>query len=803
MRSIDTAGGRPREILDESSAFPIGVAPSIDEQSQAAFDLAGIAQTGALPFAPTSAGGTLGMAVKPKGGNWVNNNLDRVLASYSENDPEHVQNWVNTKLKSYLRNDMGTIEDPIRLIADEWPAKQNKLLAPQLNKRDKLQDLISKYEIEPTPTGLDNPEAWRAARIRSSQRDLDEVNDEIERVQNYNPLHYTPSAMANYFTSTVKDRRVRAGYPAEGIAKSELGKRWELDSDSQIKPDTVDVLKMFGNSYTDNDPYLKNAPGDTPVYLLHSSENLGFDRIADGLRKSSDPNSKLPPELRIPVEKLNRISVPQAVEHIAKLDDWEAQQQAIENMKLSRNEAVFEHKQYPGKNLSWVEIKNPKKTIEYDDLNEYDQDYVYKLARRTARSEGLDPESDDFRFRMTGLMSELANKKYNEDLVGKALKYEGDRMNHCVGSYCDTVSRGDTRVFSLRNNKGEPHVTVQTKPVEEGLYYDRLMNSLPNDEQSKLTVDAYDYNAKNPHLGYKESVIGLMKDRYGPPTEDLRQVYGKNDEPVSEKYLPLVHDFMRSHPGLDVNTVDKGLRHVGVHDIDSDELTALGVIPGTDMYKEARKRFGEWVSPEELKSLISSQGYAGGGEVSMEDLPFNDPDQLRLYHQAMKHYDDVIENTGGSKKIGKSEARVNYTTTTKGDREHDKNLHTLIADYGLDLGNGANVNATMIKPVEAEGVYLGNLSGSVPVGEGRASIGLQGLHTKYNDGLSGYTAGYTGKVGGGDLNASYFEPADHKSEGRQIQVEYNMPFSKGGSVTSQQENLYHRAMVHYDNLMAA
>jgi outer membrane usher protein FimD/PapC len=109
----------------------------------------------------------------------------------------------------------------------------------------------------------------------------------------------------------------------------------------------------------------------------------------------------------------------------------------------------------------------------------------------------------------------------------------------------------------------------------------------------------------------------------------------------------------------------------------------------------------------------------------------------------------------------------------------------------------------MIKPVEAEGVYICNLSGSVPVGEGRASLGLQGLHTKYSDGLSGYTAGYTGKVGDGDLSANYFEPADHKSEGRQVQVEYNMPFSKGGSVTSEQENLYHRAMAHYDDLMAA
>ena len=60
MRSVDVASGRPREILDESSVFPIGVVPSRDEQAQAGLDIAGLAQTGAMPFAPESAGGVLG-----------------------------------------------------------------------------------------------------------------------------------------------------------------------------------------------------------------------------------------------------------------------------------------------------------------------------------------------------------------------------------------------------------------------------------------------------------------------------------------------------------------------------------------------------------------------------------------------------------------------------------------------------------------------------------------------------------------------------------------------------------------------
>jgi hypothetical protein len=70
MRSIDAAGGVPREILDESSAFPIGVVPSMDEQAQAGLDIAGLMQTGAMPFAPASAGGTLGTFIGKNARNW-------------------------------------------------------------------------------------------------------------------------------------------------------------------------------------------------------------------------------------------------------------------------------------------------------------------------------------------------------------------------------------------------------------------------------------------------------------------------------------------------------------------------------------------------------------------------------------------------------------------------------------------------------------------------------------------------------------------------------------------------------------
>jgi len=42
-----------------------------------------------------------------------------------------------------------------------------------------------------------------------------------------------------------------------------------------------------------------------------------------------------------------------------------------------------------------------------------------------------------------------------------SLNREGNLMNHCVGSYYNKVSKGDTIIFSLRDSNNRPHVTIE------------------------------------------------------------------------------------------------------------------------------------------------------------------------------------------------------------------------------------------------------------------------------------------------------------------------------------------------------
>jgi hypothetical protein len=183
---------------------------------------------------------------------------------------------------------------------------------------------------------------------------------------------------------------------------------------------------------------------------------------------------------------------------------------------------------------------------------------------------------------------------------------------------------------------------------------------------------------------------------------------------------------------------------------------------------------------DKVKQIV---GYKEGGEVDLPDLGFDDKESANLYKYAMKTLSLQGEQSGagaganiplggGNLNIG---ANFNKLSTMPNQMEK-----TLNASYGKDI-NGIGVNANVSKPFDVEGVYQGMLSGSIPVGLGRLMLGLQAQKTPYGSGVTGYTAGYQGKVGDGMLSATINQPRN-RAAGRSAQVQYQMPFAKGGAV---------------------
>jgi hypothetical protein len=154
----------------------------------------------------------------------------------------------------------------------------------------------------------------------------------------------------------------------------------------------------------------------------------------------------------------------------------------------------------------------------------------------------------------------------------KALQYEGSTMRHCVGGYCKSVYSGETNIFSLRDRKGEPHVTIETAPANF-----RTEGNTPRD-----------FIFENPEVGARLAVWPYWDGRYNqrviatpefqewlrskPP--EILQIKGKGNAKPNEQYIPFVQDFIRSQ------------KWSGIGDIDNTDLVTLK----PSLLKNARDR---------------------------------------------------------------------------------------------------------------------------------------------------------------------------------------------------------------------
>jgi RNA polymerase sigma-70 factor (ECF subfamily) len=108
-------------------------------------------------------------------------------------------------------------------------------------------------------------------------------------------------------------------------------------------------------------------------------------------------------------------------------------------------------------------------------------------------------------------------------------------MGHCVGGYADEVASGATRILSLRDKKGQSHVTVELQNT----------NKMSRDVRTDL------------------------------PTNIL-QIKGKQNRAPVDAYQPYVQDLVKSGTWGEV----RDLQNTGLHNVLAPEAAAYGVKPG-------------------------------------------------------------------------------------------------------------------------------------------------------------------------------------------------------------------------------
>ncbi|WP_353265798.1 hypothetical protein [Gemmatimonas sp.] len=471
--------------------------------------------------------------VKPKGGDFpkrleaVENLKSRTL------DPDNMfpgmfvkaphdvalDDWLDTKLSRYIRNEMATPEDPIRKLAEQGILHVNPNMI------------------------------------------------------NYDPVRYGDPDLGP------KVQALMAESPAaqvwEGATDYLMGSRkaGELAKDDYIEP------------FLNENPWIAEVAKKDPerkVYLPSEELGrfLGFDHLRDELRNSVRPDSGLPQQLLLTREQLGRMSVPDAVRHVSKINKWREKQKFEANFALANNAATAPFKDYPDQKYGWFQLR--------------------------------------------------ADTPEGRGALQEALQYEGDMMGHCVGGYCDDVLSGRSKIYSLRDKKtGAPHVTIEVVPPVDpyGLdfqdpAYRRNVELTP---QTRAEYREYirQWRVRNPNVTGEldsEQMTQALKEAGVPPkyTPVIEQIKGKGNKKPKDEYLPFVQDFVRSGRWDSVEDLDNTglvdlMRHSTQFPLTSTGRASkqeLGITQRQSIRQTAIMQLQEeglrYVTPQELQSRIDA-----------------------------------------------------------------------------------------------------------------------------------------------------------------------------------------------------
>jgi hypothetical protein len=468
-----------------------------------------------------------------------------------------VNNWIDKKLGNYIKNELATPEDSVRLGIERRVEQAKKTKTDNEAKLAKMKDAIDKRKAEGKDTTLSERD-YEAAIEKANEENL-YANRSVSHITGpeegwtMNPY---PDDLFTYQTSV--ENRIKAGFPKEGMAKNNQASRlWEEASDYAIQSRAANSIPDDSYMMKDNPWISKVAEKDpnTPIYSVNPVDlnaNLEFSHMIDELQEAMNPNSVLPQNLRISEKDLEKMTVDDVSALSGKISAWRDIQKVKTDKEVANNPAMHTFKEYTENNpkgVKWQQIKRP---------------------------EGYSREEQ-------------------EQFVRAATKYEGDLMRHCVGGagHCDPLLNNEVEIFSLRDAKGEPHVTIEvSRGANAPSFYEKNRELLELPE----LVDEHQFindNAENS-AEYIRRVTKLLdengyregKDYFIPKPKlpEILEIKGKGNKKPNDEYLPFVQDFIRSG------------EWGAIGDISNTGLRSSRDVLGENVLKALRDR-GEYVPP--------------------------------------------------------------------------------------------------------------------------------------------------------------------------------------------------------------
>jgi hypothetical protein len=524
--------------------------------------LPGAIKHGAQEFAKASVAG-VPHVVKPKGGNWLTGSLEKDLeplkrrmtrAAEQNFDPaqgmtfgeiraqDALNNWVDSNLTNYVKKQMGTPEDPVRKLAEEGITHKANL--PDHDDYTGASTRHRRKEAGFPEEGMaQSPlaKAWEQASDESIESfnvgDLQSAPEKHARLlELINGFDALKDKINQKFIKLAKSRGmsedeaniISKGMPFDKKTKM-VGDTDYMDANIEYS-DLASPLQTRKFNINKENPWVAKVDPKSSVYSSFT-DDLGFDHIMDVLREDLAAG-------RIRPEQLNKVSITDAVRRAHQYDQEAARKMA--EAQIKNTEGMPIHKEYP-EGYKWVELNmSPEQKAA---AKEYQDKFALELGKRVSAHPGD----------KNGIIPTQAIKKQLQEELGpnpihkleEALKYEGDTMGHCVGGYCPDVMEGKSRIFSLRSAKGEPHVTIETRP-NQSLDYNSWFSKQPEEVQNKIAqrrVEDKNHNIyEGPeYLAAREALLPRIV-----------QIKGKQNRAPNEEYLPYVQDFVRGGKWSDV-----------------------------------------------------------------------------------------------------------------------------------------------------------------------------------------------------------------------------------------------------------
>ena len=472
--------------------------------------------------------GGLGV-IKSKGGNWL----------AGEHSPEFALNRIRKGGDSEVYDALNQLHPDIARQLD-------------VSSTDAFGDLAKRFPKEwAQAQSLSSPiDSWiQGPLMRYVKRDMATEHDPIRKLAEQGVLHVDPQElnfnMDSYGKFPHEGQTFMAEHPTakawEGVTDNSLHMtpRWMWYSDDASGPVT-------SRAFSDN-PWLSKVPEDTPIHALqeprHFADDLRLNQLVDSTYDDLLQGVIRPEQLRS-----GNFSVEAAVRRAHEKRLAEKAAAEAEALKALMSEATPIHKEYP-EGWKWIEFKAPEgapKVIPEGYSIQPDVEYLGKRGFQVVGPRGRFGTPQATREEA----QEILNKLVLDGSLQRALNAEGDYMGHCVGSYCQDVVNGDTRVFSLRDPSGKPYVTVEAGKSNQVHDYE---------------ADAVDWVYKHhPDLDetdpdkFQELVTDRMFElsRQPKPEWNILQIKGSGKKDSSQKITPedlklvqpYVQDFLNSQP---------------------------------------------------------------------------------------------------------------------------------------------------------------------------------------------------------------------------------------------------------------